>query len=114
MYDAVFRPDKPPSPPGSLLVGDTEEAKKQPSNDGVTDDVTPFLPDECLTLEEAVWMYTTGGALAAGAEDRLGAIRPGMLADLTVVEVEGGGQGLLQDPRLVKRLHALRRMITRT
>lgn len=122
MYDAVFRPDRPPSPPGSLLVGDTE-TKKQPKYDGVggdTDDaesggggggVKPFLPDERLTLEEAVWMYTVGGALAAGAEDRLGAIRPGLLADLTVVEVEGGGQRFLEDPRLSTRHHAVRRTI---
>ena len=73
--------------------------------------MTPFLPDERLTLEEAVWMYTAGGALAAGAEDRLGAIRPGLLADLTVVDAEGGGQRLLEDPRLVKRHHAARGMI---
>lgn len=61
--------------------------------------VTPFLPDERLTLEEAVWMYTTGGAIAAGVEDRLGVIRPGRLADLTILEVEGGGAALLKDPR---------------
>lgn len=61
--------------------------------------VTPFLPDERLTLEEAVWMYTTGGAIAAGVEDRLGVIRPGCLADLTILEVEGGGAALLKDPR---------------
>lgn len=120
MYDAVFRPDRPPSPPAKapgppLLLGDTEEEpKKQP--DGVTadavdeaendggagagaGDVTPFLPDERLTLEEAVWMYTAGGAVAAGAEERLGAIRPGFLADLTVVEVQGGGERLLENPR---------------
>ena len=119
MYDAVFRPDKPPAPPASLLGGDSEGTTKQPGSDGVDGvtagaesggggggcgggDVTPFLPDERLTLEEAVWMYTAGGAIAAGAEDRLGAIRPGRLADLTVVEVEGGGQRLLEDPRLVR------------
>lgn len=64
--------------------------------------MTPFLAGERLSLEEAVWMYTAAGALAAGAEDRLGAIRPGLLADLTVVEVEGGGRRLLENPRLVQ------------
>lgn len=118
----MFRPDKPPSPPGSILLADTGKTKEQPSNDGVdivTDDtrsgggrgdVTPFLPDERLTVEEAVWMYTAGGALAAGAEDRLGAIRPGRLADLTVVQVEGGAERLLENPRSVKRRHAVRRI----
>ncbi|CAM9621649.1 unnamed protein product [Laminaria digitata] len=63
--------------------------------------VTPFLPDERLTLEEAVWMYTTGGAVAAGVEDRLGVVRPRSLADLTIIEVEGGGEGLLNNPSLI-------------
>ena len=63
--------------------------------------VTPFLPDERLTLEEAVWMYTAGGAVAAGVEDRLGVIRPGSLADLTIIDVEGGAAGLLKHPRSV-------------
>lgn len=124
MYDAVFRPDSPPSPPGSLPPhgnGEEEEAGKQPGGDGgdgASDEaansgsggdgggvggggVKPFLPDERLTLEEAVWMYTAGAASAAGAEARLGAIRPGLLADLSVVEVEGGGEALLENPRLV-------------
>ena len=63
--------------------------------------MTPFQPNERLTLEEAVWMYTAGGAVAAGVEDRLGVIRPGSLADLTIIEVEGGGAGLLENPRSV-------------
>ncbi|CAN0287714.1 unnamed protein product, partial [Hapterophycus canaliculatus] len=76
IYDAIFRPDSRSS-------------------------VSPFLPDERLTLEEAVWIYTAGGAVAAGTEDRLGAIRPGFLADLTVVEVPGGGEKLLENPSLI-------------
>lgn len=63
--------------------------------------VTPFLPDERLSLEEAVWMYTAGGAVAAGVEDILGTIRPGSLADLTIIDVEGGAEGLLKNPRSV-------------
>lgn len=63
-----------------------------------TGGVTPFLPDERLTLEEAVWIYTVGGAIAAGAEDKVGVIRPGFLADLTVVEVPGGAEALLDNP----------------
>lgn len=111
MYDAVFRPDKPPSSPV-----DQGDATTQPSGDDGDDiandetgnsssggasasGVAAFLRDECLTLEEAVWMYTAAGAFAAGAEERLGAIRPGFLADLTVVEVEGSCESLLKDPR---------------
>lgn len=62
--------------------------------------IRPFLPDERLTLEEAVWMYTTGGAIAAGMETRVGVIRPGFLADLTILELGcGSGPGLLENPR---------------
>lgn len=59
-----------------------------------------FLPDERLSLEEAVWIYTAGGAIAAGEEKRLGSIEPGFLADLTVLELEGGGaEKLLENAR---------------
>lgn len=61
--------------------------------------VEPFLPDERVSLEEAVWMYTVGGAHAAYEERRLGAIQPGFLADLTIVEVRGGLRALVDDPR---------------
>lgn len=61
--------------------------------------VKSFLPEERLTLEEAVWIYTAGGAAAAGEEKAMGVIRPGFLADLTVLEVDGGAKKLLDDPR---------------
>ena len=38
-----------------------------------------------LTVLDALRAYTQGGALAEGAESRKGAIRPGMLADLVLV-----------------------------
>lgn len=82
-----------------------EEAVREETKNSVVDggdscsEVSSFLPHERLTLEEAVWMYTAGGAVAAGAEDRLGAIRPGFLADLTVVQVQEGGEKLLENPR---------------
>lgn len=64
-----------------------------------------FLPDERLSLEEAVWIYTAGGAVAAGEEKRLGSIEPGFLADLTVLELEGGGaEKLLENARCDRRL----------
>ncbi|CAM9098263.1 unnamed protein product [Ectocarpus fasciculatus] len=111
MYDAVLRPDKPPSSP--VHEGGAKTHPSSGDGDDVANDetgnsgggsgsgVTAFMPDECLTLEEAVWMYTAAGAFAAGAEARLGAIRPGFLADLTVVEVEGGCESLLKDPSLL-------------
>jgi len=44
-----------------------------------------LLPDQALTAAEALDAYTRGGAVAVGLEQRLGAIVPGMWADLAVL-----------------------------
>ncbi len=44
-----------------------------------------WVPDERITLEEAVRAYTYGSAYAEGAEDRKGRLLPGMLADVVVL-----------------------------
>jgi predicted amidohydrolase YtcJ len=51
-----------------------------------------YAPQEALTAEEALRCYTVAGAYASFEEDRKGRIRPGLLADLTV---------LAEDPREV-------------
>lgn len=43
-------------------------------------------PDECLTVEEALWATCAEPAWLARAEDRLGRLAPGMLADLVVLD----------------------------
>ena len=43
-------------------------------------------PDQKLTLDEALRGYTAGSAYAAFAEDRLGILKPGLRADVTVVD----------------------------
>lgn len=48
-------------------------------------DRTVFRPEECLTLDEALWIYTVEGAYAAGYENILGKISPHYIADLVVV-----------------------------
>lgn len=45
-----------------------------------------FVPEQKLTLPQALTVYTRGGAFAVHREDRLGALRPGMLADLIVLD----------------------------
>jgi predicted amidohydrolase YtcJ len=45
-----------------------------------------WIPEEKLTLREAVEAYTIGAAYAAGMESRLGRLSPGYLADLIVLE----------------------------
>jgi predicted amidohydrolase YtcJ len=46
----------------------------------------PYFPEERVDLATAVDAYTLGGAVAAGEEDSLGRIRPGLLADLTLLD----------------------------
>lgn len=93
MYDAIFRPNKT-SPASSAAAAIDSPLERTPAE-------APFLSGERLTLDDAVWIYTVGGAIAAGDELKLGSILPGYLADLTVLEVEGGTEKLLEDPRWV-------------
>jgi predicted amidohydrolase YtcJ len=45
-----------------------------------------WFPEEKITLEQALRAYTAGVAFAGFMEGRTGVIRPGMLADLTVLD----------------------------
>jgi 5-methylthioadenosine/S-adenosylhomocysteine deaminase len=47
--------------------------------------------DRWVTGSQAIEMATTGGACAMGLRDRLGALEPGMLADLALVDLRGFG-----------------------
>ena len=62
LYAALTRQDEKGTPPGG------------------------WLPEQRLTLEEALRAYTAGSAHAAFADDRLGILKPGMRADVTVVD----------------------------
>lgn len=46
----------------------------------------PIGADQALTVEEAIRAHTIEAAYAIGAEDRLGSIEPGKLADLVVLD----------------------------
>jgi len=43
-------------------------------------------PEECLTVREALDMYTLGGAYAAMQEHRLGRLLPGYQADFVLLD----------------------------
>lgn len=58
-----------------------------------------WLPEERITLEEALSAYTRGSAFACGREDELGMLAPGMLADILVIERGEGAN--LGDPQAV-------------
>ena len=59
----------------------------------------PGLPDQRLTLEEAIAGYTREGAYAEFREDRKGRLKDGMLADLVVLgaDIERHDQDGIKD-----------------
>jgi predicted amidohydrolase YtcJ len=55
-----------------------------------TDDQAPdrpaWVPDQALTVQQALWSYTVGAAYAGGQEAQQGTLAPGRLADLVVLD----------------------------
>lgn len=47
-----------------------------------------WYPEECVSVQEAVYAYTVGAAYAGSEEDRKGVLRPGMAADLAVLSTD--------------------------
>ena len=74
----VFSSDCPVSnyPPLASIQASVEEC----TNAGTT-----YVPEEAISAHEAIWNYTRNGAYSGFAEDRVGAIRPGYLADFTIL-----------------------------
>lgn len=63
----------------------------------------PYLPNEALTIADALCSFTSGGAYASYEENLKGDIRPGMLADFTILD-----QNLLEtDPALIHNASVL-------
>lgn len=54
--------------------------------DDATPERTRWLPDQALTVSQALWAYTAGAAYAGGQEAHQGSLAPGKLADLVVLE----------------------------
>lgn len=52
----------------------------------VKDHLGPYLPEQAMTVGEAIDSFTAAGAWASFDEERKGRIRPGMLADFVVLE----------------------------
>jgi predicted amidohydrolase YtcJ len=66
------------------VMAEVEVAITRASADG--GDVAPFLPDEALTLEDALTAFTTGSAWVNHLDAETGSIEAGKLADLAVVD----------------------------
>lgn len=52
----------------------------------IKDHLGPYLPEQAMTVREAIDSFTSAGAWASFDEGRKGRIRPGMLADFVVLE----------------------------
>jgi hypothetical protein len=66
------------------------------------DSTDVFRPEECLSFAEALGLYTTGAAAAAGCEAFMGRIAPGYFADLVILD-----DGVLSDPGLLRQAEPL-------
>lgn len=56
------------------------------------------LDDNSVSAEQALWAATVGGARAMGREEQIGALAPGMQADLAVVGLNSAHQQPVSDP----------------
>lgn len=59
------------------------------------------FPDQCLSIEEALCMYTMDAAYSSGEENVKGSIEEGKLADLTVLSFDP----MIADPKKVKDIN---------
>jgi cytosine/adenosine deaminase-related metal-dependent hydrolase len=69
---------------------------------GLNAEATVALPDgrasDTVTGEQALFAATLGGARALGLDDQIGALKEGMQADLTVVQLDGAHQQPITNP----------------
>ena len=73
----------------SAVTRRTSSGKSLPGERGGIEELKPNAP--ARPVLDALRAYTRGGAIAEGAESRKGAIRPGMLADLVLVDSDLAG-----------------------
>lgn len=57
-----------------------------------------WLPEERLSMADALRAYTAGSAAAAGREAELGTLAPGMLADVAVLDCNLLGEDVAHEP----------------
>jgi predicted amidohydrolase YtcJ len=69
----------PPTPIDGIYAAVTRRTLDDTRPDG-------WVPEQKITVEEALVAYTMGGAFASFEETQKGVISPGMLADLTMID----------------------------
>ncbi len=77
----VFGSDAPIESPNPFLGIYAALTRKNPNYSS-----SSWIPEECITIEEALYAYTLGGAYASGQEACIGSLVPGKLADLIVLD----------------------------
>ena len=91
-------PVSSPDPLQAIHVAVNRTAYGEPGRAGED----PFLPEQALSLETAFAAYTSGSAWVNHREGETGSIRPGLAADLVVLDRDpfAGGRGRDRgDPR---------------
>lgn len=69
----------PPTPLEGIYAAVTRRTLDGANPDG-------WIPEQRITVEEALWAYTVAGAYASFEEDDKGSIEPGKLADIVVLD----------------------------
>jgi cytosine/adenosine deaminase-related metal-dependent hydrolase len=83
--------DGPASGEGASVAGELRQAllaARVRNGDGAA----------ALTARQALWLGTRGGARCLGRENEIGALRSGMLADVTLWRVDGLAEEAIDDP----------------
>jgi predicted amidohydrolase YtcJ len=95
----AFGSDAPIEDPDPLKGIHAAVARRDPLIPGAT----AWNPAECITVAQAVDAYSLGASLAAGTQSSTGSIRPGMRADLTVLDrnIMSAGPEHLKDAGVV-------------
>ena len=89
IYDAIIRKSHEDKK-SALNNGESSSSK---NDDEKVEDLDtaferePFLPNECLSFSEALWLYTIGGAYACKQENKIGQLEPGYYADFIAFNI---------------------------
>ena len=95
-------PTESPNPfPGLAAAVSRQDAQGQPAGG--------WQPQERITMPQALAAFTSGAAYAAQAEDRLGTLEPGHMADFVLVDTD---PLTTQDPQAVRRTQVLETWIS--
>jgi predicted amidohydrolase YtcJ len=55
---------------------------------GRGDNRSPWLPEQAVSIQDALWAYTMGAATATGEQDSKGSLAPGKVADMVVLSAD--------------------------